>query len=415
MSWFVPDPLTLFLVQIVVILAASRALGLVARHLGQPAVVAEIAAGVLLGPSLLGWAAPDLSAALFPPASLGALRLFSQFGLMFFMFLVGLELDLALLHGRRRASLFISQASIVLPFGLGVVLALQLRDRFGAPATSTLAFCLFMGAAMSITAFPVLARILGETGLLRTRVGALAIACAAVDDLTAWCLLAFAVSVARSGGVTDGLETAAGAAAYVVVMLVVVRPLLARLMAYLAARQTAGQNRLALVLVLLFVSSWATERIGIHALFGAFLFGVVLPKDHGFIAAITDKLEDVVMIVFLPLFFAVSGLRTELDALASASHLLTCAAIVAVASVGKFGGGAAAARITGLPWRESVMLGVLLNTRGLMELIVLNIGLELGVITPTRFSMMVVMALATTLMAMPLLRRVRPAEPASRV
>jgi Kef-type K+ transport system membrane component KefB len=411
MSWFVPDSLTRFLVQVIVILAAARALGVLARWVGQPVVIAEIAAGVLLGPSFLGWVAPDVTATLFAPESLGVLRSLSQLGHILFMFLVGLELDLGLLRGRRRASLVISQTSIVVPFALGIALAFWLRPRFGDPGTPMAAFVLFMGSAMSITAFPVLARILAESGLRQTRVGALATACAAVDDVTAWCLLAFAVSVARHAGIEDGLRTTGLAAVYVALMFTAARWLLARGFARPAASGAVSQNQLALMLGLLMVSAWASERIGIHALFGAFLFGVVLPKGEGFVHAVVARLEDVVLIVFLPLFFALSGLRTHLDMLGSASSLLACAAIIVAATAGKIGGGAVAARWTGLPWREATVLGILLNTRGLMELIVLNIGLELGVITPAIFSMMVIMALVTTLMAMPLLRRFHlPAE-----
>jgi Kef-type K+ transport system membrane component KefB/nucleotide-binding universal stress UspA family protein len=402
------DPLARLLAQAVLIIAASRLVGLLARRIHQPFVIAEIVAGILLGPSLLGWLAPGVSAALFPPASLGTMQLVAQMGVVLFMFLVGLELDPALLRGRGHTSVVISHTSIVVPFLLGSGLAFYLYPRFSDPSVSMTAFALFMGAAMSITAFPVLARILTERHLLRTRVGAVTIACAAVDDVTAWCILAFVVATARSTGIDAAIATTGLALAYIAVMFIVARPLLVRLAARVATPDAMSQNVVAFVLVLVFLSSWATELIGIHALFGAFLFGAMLPKQGGFARALAEKLEDLVLVAFMPLFFAYSGLRTEIGLLDSASDWLVCALIIAIACAGKFGGSALAARFTGLGWRESGALGVLMNTRGLMELIVLNIGLDLGVISPTVFSMMVLMALFTTFITTPILEWVYP-------
>lgn len=408
MAWLIHDPLTRFLIQVVVIIAACRGLGLLARWMGQPAVIAEVGAGIVLGPSLLGWVSPGTFHDLFPVGSLGVVRTVSQLGLLLFMFLVGLELDLRLLRGRARTSIAVAQVGILVPFGLGAGVAWWLRDEMAPPGVAFPAYAMFVGVAMSITAFPVLARLLSEQRLLRTRVGTVAVAAAAIGDVTAWCLLAFATAMARPRGVSSAIVTTVLAVAYVGVMLLVVRPLLARVAARVTTPGAMSQNLVALVLLLVIVSSLVTERIGVHLLFGAFLVGVVLPKEGGFARAIAEKLEDVVVLLLLPLFFAVSGLRTEIGLVGSPHQLSICAVIILVATVGKLGGGALAARLSGMGWREAGAIGVLMNTRGLMELIVLNIGLELGVITPAMFSMLVIMALVTTFATAPLLRHIYP-------
>ncbi len=404
------DPLTRFLAQAVAIIAASRLVGLVMRRIGQPMVIAEIAAGIMLGPSLLGWLAPELSAALFPATSLGLLQIVSQVGLVLFMFLVGLELDPRMLRGRGHTSVLISHTSIIVPFAMGVGVAFWLYPRFAEPGVRFWAFALFMGAAMSITAFPVLARILTERRLLRTRIGAITIACAAVDDVTAWCILAFVVAITRATGMEAAITTTGLAVGYVLVMLFLLRPLLVRVAARIATPDAMTQNVVAVVIILVFLSAWGTELIGIHALFGAFMFGAILPKEGGFAHALAEKLEDVVLVVMLPLFFAFSGLRTDIALLSSGYHWAVCAVVIAIACAGKFGGAAIPARLTGLSWRESATVGVLMNTRGLMELIVLNIGFDLGVISPTVFSMMVLMALFTTFISTPLVAKIYPTE-----
>lgn len=401
-------PLPVFIAQAATIIVLARLVGLGARRLGQPMVLAETLAGILLGPSLLGWAAPRVSAALFPPESMPLLATASQLGLVVFMFLIGLELDPKLLRGRAKSSLAMSAASTALPFGLGVVLALRARASLMAPGVSATVFALFVGAAMSVTAFPVLARILVERRLLRSRVGAIAIACAAIDDLAAWCILAVVASVARAPRAGAAVTTVACALAYVAVMLLVVRPLLARL----AARPRIGlsQDLVALALVGVLASSWVTELIGIHALFGAFLFGAIFPKAGTLAASLAEKVEDFVVVLLLPLFFAHSGLRTQIGLLDTPNAWLTCGAILVVACVGKFGGSFLGGRLTGLDWREAGAVGALLNTRGLMELVVLNIGLDLGVITPALFTMMVVTALVTAALTTPLLDVFYPLE-----
>ncbi len=410
MESLIHDPLTRLIAQIIAVIVVSRLLGIVVKRLAQPMVIAEITAGILLGPSLLGLLWPDVGQVLFAPESLKTLSLLSQLGLVLFMFLIGLELDFGMLKGRGRASVAISHSSIVVPFALGAALAYYMYPRWSEPSVAFGSFVLFLGAAMSITAFPVLARILSERGLLGTRIGAVTIACAAVDDVTAWCLLAFIVAAVKAEGFQSAIATTALAGAYVVVMFWVVRPLLARLAARTGGGANLTQNLVAVVLLLLFVSSWATELIGIHALFGAFLFGAMLPKAGRFTQALAEKLEDLVLVVLLPLFFAYSGVRTQIGLLDGPDAWLACLLVVVVACVGKFGGSFVAARFTGLPWRESAALGVLMNTRGLMELIVLNIGLDLGILSPTLFTMMVVMALVTTVMTSPLLQRIYPRE-----
>jgi Kef-type K+ transport system membrane component KefB/nucleotide-binding universal stress UspA family protein len=400
--------LTTLLWQIATIIVVSRLLGVVMRRLGQPLVMAEVVAGIVLGPSVFGLLWPDAMTVLFPASSLELLRMLSQVGLVLFMFLIGLELDPKLLRGRTRSSILISHTSIVFPFALGAGSAWWLYDVYSSPTVPFTAFMLFLGVSMSVTAFPVLARILAERNLLGSHVGAIAIACAAVDDVTAWCLLAFVVGVARAGALTDSLWTTGLALAFVLGMLFVVRPFLARVAARVVTREGLTSNVVAIIMLMLITSSAITELIGIHALFGAFLFGAILPKDGRLAEMLVEKLETVSIVLLLPLFFAFSGLRTEIALVSGAQDWLVTGALILVASIGKFGGSAVAARLTGLRWREASAIGILMNTRGLMELIVLNIGLDLGVISPTVFTMLVIMALVTTFATTPILRRVYP-------
>jgi K+:H+ antiporter len=404
------SPLALFMVQAALIIALSRLVGLAAGALGQPMVIAEIVAGVLLGPSLLGVVSPHMLGVLFPKDSMPLLSMISQIGLVLFMFLIGLELDPKLLRGRAHTSVVISHSSIILPCLLGALLGLYLYPRLSSPEVPFASFVLFMGVSMSITAFPVLARILAERRLLKTKVGAITITCAAVDDVTAWCLLAFVVSIAKSANLRGAAITVALALVYITAMLVIVRPFLRRLGAVSTSRDGLTQNLVAVTLLILLASSWTTELIGIHALFGAFMLGAVMPKDGNFGRLLAEKLEDLVVVFLLPMFFAYSGLRTQLGLLDTRDAWVMCGLIIVVACVGKFGGSAVAGRLTGLRWREAGALGILMNTRGLMELIVLNIGLDLKVISPTLFTMMVIMALVTTFMTTPLLEIVYPAS-----
>ena len=398
----------LLLLQACVIIVVSRLIAWLARRLGQPAVIAEVIAGIMLGPSLFGRLSPDAFHELFPKASMPGLSLLSQYGLVFFMFLIGLELDPNLLRGRGKSSFAISAAGICVPFALGTLVALQIYEAQAGAGVPRVSFVLFMGIAMSITAFPVLARILAERNLIRTKLGSIALACAAADDVTAWCLLAVVVSVVNAKGASAAVITTVEAVVFASGMLFLVRPLLARLAARITTRENLTQNVVALTFVLLLISALTSEVIGIHALFGAFLFGAIMPRHGDYAHALAERLEDFVVVALLPLFFAFSGLRTELGLLSGTSDWLLCFGLTAVACIGKFGGSFGVARLTGMSWRDSAALGVLMNTRGLMELIVLNIGLDLGVISPKIFTMMVIMALVTTIMTTPLLQLVSP-------
>jgi len=396
------DTLKHVLLALAVIVGVSRALGAIFQYLRQPAVIGEVIAGILLGPSLFGHFAPDVQAFVLPREVAPHLGVIAQVGVILFMFLVGLELDTRLLKKRSEATVAISHASIVVPFVLGSTLALWLYPLLSSRDVGFTGFALFMGVSLSVTAFPVLARILSDRGLSRSRLGTMALACAAVDDATAWCLLAFVVSIVRaeaaSSFVTLGLTVL-----YVIVMLTLVRSLVGRLVRRqeLVGRLDRGATTVALLALL--GSALVTEAIGIHALFGAFLLGAIVPHESLLARELKSRIEDVVVVLLLPVFFAFTGLRTEIGLLGSASDWWLCAVIVAVACAGKFGGTAVAARFTGLGWREASSLGVLMNTRGLMELIVLNVGLDLGVISPRLFAMLVIMAVVTTLLTSPLL------------
>lgn len=396
------DPFTRLVVQLVVIIAAARLLGALFARLGQPSVVGEIAAGIALGPSLLGALAPALSSALFSASSIGTLRMLSQVGVLLFMFVVGMELDLAQLRGRADAAVVVSHASIVFPYFLGVLVSLVIYVDFAPPSVPFLSFALFMGIAMSITAFPVLARILAERGMSRTFLGATALTCAAVDDVTAWSLLALVVAIVGAHGLSAAFLTLGLALVFIAVMLFGVRPLIGR-SALSRFEGAPSKGLLAGVLVFVLLSSLATELIGIHALFGAFLAGVVMPTSLAFREQMTHRLENISSVLLLPLFFAFTGLRTQIGLLNDRTGWLTCAAIIAVATLGKLGGTLAAARFTGMSWLDSFALGALMNTRGLMELIALNVGYDLGILSPRIFTIMVLMALVTTFATGPLL------------
>ncbi len=402
--------LLLLTVEIAVIIAAARLLGIVFRRFHQPQVIGEIVAGILLGPSLLGWVAPQVAEALFPPQVLPFLKILSEYGVLFFMFLVGLELDPKLLRGRGQAAVVISHVSIVAPFFLGALLALFLYTRLSSDAVAFTSFALFLGAAMSITAFPVLARILIERDLLKTKIGAVTVTCAAVDDVTAWCLLAFVVATVRASGLQQALVTAGLALCYIGAMFFLIRPLLSRFGNLYEHSGRLSQNLVAVVFVLVLSSAAVTDLIGIHAIFGAFMLGAMMPKQGSFVRELTEKTEDFAVVFLLPIYFAYTGLRTQIGLLDSVDLWLFCLLVIGVAILGKFGGSAVAARTTGLDWRESCALGVLMNTRGLMELIILNIGLDLGVISPALFAMMVLMAIVTTVMTTPALAIIYPVD-----
>lgn len=401
--------LSLLLVQIAVILIAALAAGRILRHFHQPRVIGEMVAGIVLGPSILGSLAPGLFSALFPLHSLPYVNALSQVGLIVFMFLVGLELDLNRLKTLGRSALIVSQAGVVVPFLGGVILGLFLYPRLSDPDVPFSHFVLFMGVTMSITAFPVLARILTERHMLQTTVGALALASAAVDDVTAWCVLAAVVMLARAGAVALPVwATLSGTLAFVALMAIGARRWLYHLEIAFQESGRVSLEMLGLILVLVFSSALITELLGIHALFGAFLFGVIMPRTEGLARALTERLESLVVVVLLPLFFALTGLRTSVGLLGGWELWLYFVLILLVAVSGKLSGVMVAARLTALPWREAGALGILMNTRGLVELVALNIGLDIGVISPTLFTMMVLMALCTTFMTTPLLQWIYP-------
>jgi len=388
------------LVALVSILLLGRWVGKLFVYFGQPRVIGEIVAGIMLGPSLLGRLWPEAMHFILPHDVAPYLGVIAQIGVILYMFLVGLELNAGLIRSRAHATIAISHTSILVPFLFGALLALWLYPRL-APDIPFPSFALFMGVAMSITAFPVLARILTDRGMERSELGVIAISCAAIDDVTAWCLLAFVVGVANAA-VGSALQTAVLSLVFIAIMFLVVRPLAVR---YLAPHGDHPIHRMTVwVLVALLFSAMTTEWIGIHAIFGAFLLGAIIPHDSEVAFDFRHKLEDIVKILLLPAFFAYTGMRTEIGLVSGWHAWMICGVIILVATLGKFGGTLAAARLTGLDWRTSAALGVLMNTRGLMELIVLNIGLELGVISPTLFAMMVIMALVTTIATTPVLR-----------
>ncbi|HSK80875.1 MAG TPA: cation:proton antiporter [Thermoanaerobaculia bacterium] len=399
----VRHPLSRLLLQVLVIVAAAKLLGSLFAKIRQPPVIGEMIAGILLGPSLLGLVAPGVQTFLFPADSLGALQLLSQVGVILFMFVVGIELDLQHLRQKADAAVLVSHASIVVPFFLGVSGALLVYRSLAPAGIPFNAFALFLGVALSITAFPVLARILEDRGMSKTSLGSTAIACAAVDDVTAWCLLAVVVALVRADGLGGSLLTILLAVLFIAVMLFAVRPWAGRVLGVGGQGRSRGPGLLAGILLFVFASALFTEVIGIHALFGAFLAGVAMPPEAGLRQFLRERLETFSSVFLLPLFFAFTGLRTEIGLLDDWRSWLVCAGIIAVAIAGKLGGSMLAARWTGMGWRDSVALGVLMNTRGLVELIVLNLGYDLGILSPRIFAMMVVMALVTTFMTGPLL------------
>jgi Kef-type K+ transport system membrane component KefB len=385
------------------ILLAARLFGWFFQYLGQPSVVGEMTAGIVLGPSLFGRFFPDAFAHVFPSSSLPSLTVLSQLGLLLFMFVVGLEVDLNRVLKQRTAVVLISNVSILLPLALGIGLAKVLYPEFAGERVAFSAFALFVGTAMSITAFPVLARILKERNLLGTGLGTMAISCAAIDDISAWLLLAVLTAMVRAGQSWQHFVlTLLLLVAFVVVMLVPIR----RAATFLESRYQssgAGMEFISSLVLFMLAASWTTERLGVHALFGAFMAGLVMPKNERMVAEVTDRIESLSLALLLPLFFALTGLRTRIDLLSNKSMWGYAAAIISIAVVGKLAGAAFTAKVTGMNWQDSFGLGVLMNTRGLVELVILNAGLDLGILSPALFTMMVLMALVTTFMTSPIL------------
>ncbi|HEY0653233.1 MAG TPA: cation:proton antiporter [Chryseosolibacter sp.] len=396
-------PLAILLLQIASIIIVSRIFGFIFNKIGQPTVIGEIVAGIVLGPSVIGLFFPEFSLFLFPKESLANLQFLSQVGLILFMYVIGMELDLKVLRNQAHDAVVISHASIIIPYALGMGLAYYLYEDFAPENIGFTAFALFMGIAMSITAFPVLARVIQERDLTKTRLGSIAITCAAADDVTAWCILAAVIAIVKAGTFTSALFTIVLAIAYVLAMIFLVHPFLKRIGRIYSHRETISKPIVAFSFLILLGSAYSAEIIGIHALFGAFLAGVIMPPNFDFRRILMEKVEDVSLVLLLPLFFVFTGLRTQIGLL-NESHLwVVCGWIVLTAVAGKFGGSAFAAKFVGQTWKESLSIGALMNTRGLMELIVLNIGYDLGVLSPEIFAMLVIMALVTTFMTGPAL------------
>lgn len=397
------SPLSVLLIQIIVILAAAGLFSRLFRHINQPPVMGEMIAGIVLGPSVLGFFFPQAMTFIFPPSSLGTLQLLSQIGVVLFMFIVGMELNVRHVKERGSAAVMISHASIVVPFLLGTGLSLFLYKGLAPAGTSFSAFALFIGVAMSITAFPVLARILEDRNLSHTNLGSIALTCAAVDDVTAWCILALVIAIVQASGFAVSLVTLVFTLLFAAAMIFVVRPQLRRLVTQASGSNVHTRRLIAGVLAFVLISSLITETIGIHALFGAFVAGVVMPPSADFRTFIRDKLEAFSAAALLPLFFAFTGLRTQIGLLNDWHSWAVCGVIILVAVAGKLGGSMLMSRWSGMDWTQSFSLGVLMNTRGLVELVVLNIGYDLGILSGRIFAMMVLMALVTTFMTGPLL------------
>jgi Kef-type K+ transport systems, membrane components len=396
-----------FLTLIIVIIVA-RLFGMLFRKMGQPSVMGEVLGGIVLGPSVVGGLFPEFATAVFHPEAMGFLKHIAEIGITLYLFVMGLEIDLPRLKQSARSAIIVSQMSIVLPFALGLFLAYQIYDNYAPTGVGHLEFALFVGVSLSITAFPVLARILSDSPLHKTKLGDLALTCAAIDDVTAWCLVAVVTGIM---GATIGAAwfTIGLTIAYVLFMIMVVRPLIEKyLPRFEKGAERITQFLMAFAILGAMISATITDLIGIHAFFGAFLFGATIPHDSLIARGVAKRLQDLVAILFLPAFFALTGVKTQMGLLSSNEHWLLCGFITLLAIVGKFGGAFVGAVISGNSKRNSTIIGILMNTRGLVELIVLNIGLSVGILTPTLFTMLVIMAVVTTFMTGPLLKLAMP-------
>ena len=401
------SPVSILLLQIIVIIVVAKVFAAIFRRIGQPPVMGEMVAGIALGPSVLGLLSPQISSFLFPAPSLPTLGVLSQIGVVLFMFIVGMEVDLEHLREKASSAIMVSHASIVVPFLLGAALSLTLFSTLATANSTFTPFALFMGIAMSITAFPVLARIIKDRQLTNSPLATTALACAAVDDVSAWCILAVVMAIAKATGLAGALVTIGLTAVFILVMLLLVKPQLERIVGNRIADARYSRRLLASALAFALASAWVTETLGIHALFGGFLAGLVMPSDRGVQRFFEEKIEVFSSTFLLPLFFVFTGLRTKVTLLNDRWSLMVCLAIIAVAIVGKLGASMLMARWTKMSWRDSFAIGALMNTRGLVELVVLNIGYDLGILSDRIFVMMVIMALTTTFMTAPLLSLVK--------
>ncbi len=397
------EPIAILLLQIILILLVSRFFGYLFSKINQPTVIGEILAGIILGPSLLGKFFPEVFNFLFTENTMGNLYILSQIGLILFMFVIGMELNIDNIKHRTSQIIVISHSSIIIPFALGMLLAYFVYLDFAANITRFLPFALFIGISMSITAFPVLARIIQEKGLTKKHLGSISIASAAIDDVTAWCILAVVIAISSTGSIISSLFTILMAITYIAIMLMIIRPFLQKVGQTHQNIETLNKRIVGFIFLILISSAFITQTIGIHALFGSFLAGVIMPTNINFRKLMIEKIEDVSVSLFLPLFFVFTGLRTEIGLLNTPYLWTVCLIFILVAIIGKFVGGALTAKLMGESWRDSLSLGILMNTRGLMELIVLNIGYEMNILPPTIFVMLVIMALVTTFMTTPIL------------
>ena len=403
----IQSPFGILLLQIVVILFCCRIFSSVFSLLRQPTVIGEILAGIVLGPSILGYWFPEVSGFLFPPESLGNISLLSQFGLILFMFVIGVELDIDVVRKKLKETILISHASTIVPFFLGMLMAYFIYDQYAYKSTQFLPFALFIGIAMSITAFPVLARIIQEKGLTKTHLGTISLASAANGDITAWCILAVVIAIAQAGSMLSAVYNISFSILYLLVMFLIIRPFLRMIGQLFHNEEVIDKRLVAFIFLILVVSSFLTEILGLHALFGAFMAGVIMPTDIKFRKIMTEKVEAVALSLFLPLFFVSTGLKTEIGLLNTPELWMLCGAFILVAIVGKFGGATLSARFVGESWRNSLYIGALMNTRGLMELVVLTIGYEMQILPPPIFVILVLMTLVTTFMTVPLLMFIR--------
>lgn len=410
------------LLQLIVILLVAQIFGYLCKRIGQPWVIGEILAGLALGPTLLGALLPKVETTLFPISALPTLQTLGDIGLVLYIFSLGARIDTHVMVRLGRKALVVSLGSMILPLALGTMLAFFLYPGLAGSKANLVSFMLLVGTALAITAFPVLARILTERNMLRTNTGMLALTCAAAGDVVAWCLLALVIAIIHAKGLASAAFTIGLTVLFIGIMLGVLRPLL-----LLADRWIQSKPLLlALYMILLLLSAYTTNAIGIHPVFGAFLMGIILPRRAMFIEPVPPfesadpqgrsassvvgshfnvlaGIDQTNNLLFLPLYFVYSGLRTQIGLISSPALWLICLLVLVIACVGKIFGGTFSARLVGETWKEAFTLGVLMNTRGLVELIVLNIGLDLGVLSPTLFAMLVIMAVITTMMAPPLL------------
>ena len=403
LMYHVESSIGILLLQIIVILITCRLFGWLFAKMQQPTVIGEIVAGIVLGPSVLGHLLPSVSAFLFPLDSLQNINMLSQFGLILFMFAIGMELNITEVRQKLKETILISHTSTIFPFFLGMVTAYFLYNKYAYESTPFLSFALFVSIALSITAFPVLARIIQEKGLTKTHLGTISLASAANGDITAWCLLAVVVAIAQAGSMLSAIYNIGFSFIYLLLMFTVIRPFLRMIGHIYHNKEVVDKGLVAFMFLLLIVSSYLTEILGLHALFGAFVAGVVMPDNIKFRKIMTEKVEDVSLALFLPLFFVSTGLRTEIGLLNSPELWYMCGIFILVAIIGKFGGSLVAARFVGETWKDSLYIGALMNTRGLMELVVLTIGYDMKILTPPIFVMLVLMTLVTTFMTTPLI------------